>query len=240
MIEINHVKKSFGDLEVLKGIDLVVQKGEVISVIGASGSGKSTMLNCINALEPIDSGQIVVDGVDVHAKETNINKLRRNIGMVFQQWNSFPHLTTLENVALAPHIVLGKSKQEARKIARQQLEHVGLADKYDVYPSRMSGGQQQRLAIARALAMEPSYMLFDEVTSALDPELVGEVLDTLRLLSDEGMTMLVVTHEIGFARDVSDRVAYFHEGVVEELGSPDQVIDNPTSEKTRKFLVNVR
>ena len=240
MIEINHVKKSFGDLEVLKGIDLVVQKGEVISVIGASGSGKSTMLNCINALEPIDSGQIVVDGVDVHAKETNINKLRRNIGMVFQQWNSFPHLTTLENVALAPHIVLGKSKQEARKIARQQLEHVGLADKYDVYPSRMSGGQQQRLAIARALAMEPSYMLFDEVTSALDPELVGEVLDTLHLLSDEGMTMLVVTHEIGFARDVSDRVAYFHEGVVEELGSPDQVIDNPTSEKTRKFLVNVR
>jgi len=240
MIEINHVKKSFGDLEVLKGIDLVVQKGEVISVIGASGSGKSTMLNCINALEPIDSGQIVVDGVDVHAKETNVNKLRRNIGMVFQQWNSFPHLTTLENVALAPHIVLGKSKQEARKIARQQLEHVGLADKYDVYPSRMSGGQQQRLAIARALAMEPSYMLFDEVTSALDPELVGEVLDTLRLLSDEGMTMLVVTHEIGFARDVSDRVAYFHEGVVEELGSPDQVIDNPTSEKTRKFLVNVR
>ena len=240
MIEINHVKKSFGDLEVLKGIDLVVQKGEVISVIGASGSGKSTMLNCINALEPIDSGRIIVDGVDVHAKETNINKLRRNIGMVFQQWNSFPHLTTLENVALAPHIVLGKSKQEARKIARQQLEHVGLADKYDVYPSRMSGGQQQRLAIARALAMEPSYMLFDEVTSALDPELVGEVLDTLRLLSDEGMTMLVVTHEIGFARDVSDRVAYFHEGVVEELGSPDQVIDNPTSEKTRKFLVNVR
>ena len=240
MIEINHVKKSFGDLEVLKGIDLVVQKGEVISVIGASGSGKSTMLNCINALEPIDSGQIVVDGVDVHAKETNINKLRRNIGMVFQQWNSFPHLTTLENVALAPHIVLGKSKQEARKIARQQLEHVGLADKYDVYPSRMSGGQQQRLAIARALAMEPSYMLFDEVTSALDPELIGEVLDTLRLLSDEGMTMLVVTHEIGFARDVSDRVAYFHEGVVEELGSPDRVIDKPTSEKTRKFLVNVR
>ena len=240
MIEINHVKKSFGDLEVLRGIDFVVQKGEVISVIGASGSGKSTMLNCINALEPIDSGQIVVDGVDVHAKETNVNKLRRNIGMVFQQWNSFPHLTTLENVALAPHIVLGKSKQEARKIARRQLEHVGLADKYDVYPSRMSGGQQQRLAIARALAMEPSYMLFDEVTSALDPELVGEVLDTLRLLSDEGMTMLVVTHEIGFARDVSDRVAYFHEGVVEELGSPDQVIDNPTSEKTRKFLVNVR
>ena len=240
MIEINGVKKSFDELEVLKSINMVVNKGEVISIIGASGSGKSTMLYCINALEPIDSGQIIVDGVDVHARDTDVNKLRRKIGMVFQQWNSFPHLTTLENVALAPHIVLGKSKQESRQIARRQLEHVGLADKFDVYPSRMSGGQQQRLAIARALAMEPSYMLFDEVTSALDPELVGEVLDTLRLLSDEGMTMLVVTHEIGFARDVSDRVAYFHEGVIEELGPPGQVLENPVSENTQKFLAKVR
>lgn len=240
MIEIDGVTKSFGDLQVLKGVDLVVNIGEVISVIGASGSGKSTMLYCINALEPIDSGRIEVDGIDVHAKATDVNKLRRNIGMVFQQWNSFPHLTTLENVVLAPRIVLGKSKQEAREIARAQLEHVGLADKLDVYPSRMSGGQQQRLAIARALAMEPRYMLFDEVTSALDPELVGEVLDTLRLLSDEGMTMLVVTHEIGFARDVSDRVAFFHQGIIEELGPPSQVIENPTSENTRKFLANVR
>ena len=240
MIEINGVKKSFDELEVLKSINMVVNKGEVISIIGASGSGKSTMLYCINALEPIDSGQIIVDGVDVHARDTDVNKLRRKIGMVFQQWNSFPHLTTLENVALAPHIVLGKSKQESRQIARRQLEHVGLADKFDVYPSRMSGGQQQRLAIARALAMEPSYMLFDEVTSALDPELVGEVLDTLRLLSDEGMTMLVVTHEIGFARDVSDRVAYFHEGVIEELGPPGQVLENPVSEYTQKFLAKVR
>lgn len=240
MIEIKAVRKSFGDLSVLKGIDLSVEKGEVISVIGASGSGKSTMLYCINALEPIDSGEIVVDGVDVHNKTTDVNKLRRNIGMVFQQWNSFPHLTTLENVALAPRIVLGKSRSEAKEIARQQLEHVGLADKLDVYPSRMSGGQQQRLAIARALAMEPNYMLFDEVTSALDPELVGEVLDTLRLLSNEGMTMLVVTHEIGFARDVSDRVAYFHEGVIEELGPPEQVIENPRSVHTQKFLANVR
>ncbi len=240
MIEIEGVRKSFGELEVLKGIDLVVDKGEVISIIGASGSGKSTMLYCINALEPIDSGRILVDGVNVHAGDTDVNKLRRNIGMVFQQWNSFPHLTTLENVALAPRIVLGKSRQESREIARKQLEHVGLADKFDVYPSRMSGGQQQRLAIARALAMEPGYMLFDEVTSALDPELVGEVLDTLRLLSEEGMTMLVVTHEIGFARDVSDRVAYFHEGVIEELGPPAQVIENSTSEQTRKFLANVR
>ena len=240
MIEINGVKKSFAELEVLKSINMVVNKGEVISIIGASGSGKSTMLYCINALEPIDSGQIIVDGVDVHARDTDVNKLRRKIGMVFQQWNSFPHLTTLENVALAPHIVLGKSKQESRQIARRQLEHVGLADKFDVYPSRMSGGQQQRLAIARALAMEPSYMLFDEVTSALDPELVGEVLDTLRLLSDEVMTMLVVTHEIGFARDVSDRVADFHEGVIEELGPPGQVLENPISEHTQKFLAKVR
>jgi ABC-type polar amino acid transport system ATPase subunit len=240
MIEIKAVRKTFGDLEVLKGIDLVVQKGEVISVIGASGSGKSTMLYCINALESIDSGQILIDGVDSHAKSTNINALRRNIGMVFQQWNSFPHLTALENVSLAPHIVLGKSRAEATEIARRQLDHVGLSDKVDEFPSRLSGGQQQRLAIARALAMDPSYMLFDEVTSALDPELVGEVLDTLRLLSDEGVTMLVVTHEIGFARDVSDRVAYFHEGVIEELGTPGQVIENPNSKNTQKFLAKVR
>ena len=240
MIEIRDVRKSFGDLEVLKGIELTVEKGEVISIIGASGSGKSTMLYCINALEPIDSGHIIVDGVNVHGKGTDVNELRRNIGMVFQQWNSFPHLTTLENVALSPQIVLGYSKQAAREIAQKQLAHVGLDDKLDVYPSRMSGGQQQRLAIARALAMEPNYMLFDEVTSALDPELVGEVLDTLRLLSDEGMSMIVVTHEIGFARDVSDHVAYFHEGVIEELGPPSQVIENPQSEHTRKFLANVR
>jgi hydroxyproline transport system ATP-binding protein len=240
MIEIKSVKKSFGDLQVLKDISLTVEKGEVISVIGASGSGKSTMLYCINGLESIDAGQIIVDGVDVHARGTDLNKLRRNIGMVFQQWNSFPHLTTIENVALAPRLVLGKSRSEAREIARQQLQHVGLGDKLDVYPSRMSGGQQQRLAIARALAMNPGYMLFDEVTSALDPELVGEVLDTLHLLSDEGMTMIVVTHEIGFARDVSDRVAFFHEGVIEELGPPEQVLGNPQSKHTQKFLSNVR
>ena len=240
MIEIRHVEKSYGDIDVLKDINLTVNKGEVISIIGASGSGKSTMLYCINALEPIQKGQIIVDGIDVHAKDTDVNKLRQKIGVVFQQWNSFPHLTTLENVALAPQIVSGKSKVEAKAIARKQLEHVGLADKLDVYPSRMSGGQQQRLAIARALAMEPDYMLFDEVTSALDPELIGEVLDTLRLLSEEGMTMLVVTHEIGFARDVSDRIAYFHEGVIEEIGPPGQVIEHSQQENTRKFLSNVR
>jgi len=240
MIEIQGVKKSFGALRVLRGIDLTVNKGEVISVIGASGSGKSTMLYCINGLESINAGRILVDGVDVHDRRTDLNKLRRNIGMVFQQWNSFPHLTTLENVALAPRIVLGKSKAEARELARRQLEHVGLGDKLDVYPSRMSGGQQQRLAIARALAMSPGCMLFDEVTSALDPELVGEVLDTLKLLSEEGMTMIVVTHEISFAMDVSDRVAFFHEGVIEELGPPSRVLSSPQSPHTQKFLANVR
>jgi polar amino acid transport system ATP-binding protein len=240
MIEIKGVNKSFGDLHVLKGIDLTVEVSEVISIIGSSGSGKSTLLYCINALEPIQGGQILVDGTDVHAKETDVNKLRQKIGMVFQQWNSFPHLTTLENVALSPRIVAGKTRQEANEIARKQLEHVGLGDKLDVYPNKMSGGQQQRLAIARALAMEPDYMLFDEVTSSLDPELVGEVLDTLRLLSEEGMTMIVVTHEIGFARDVSDRVAFFREGVIEEIGPPSQVIQNPESEHTAQFLSNVR
>jgi len=240
MIEIKDVHKAFGDLEVLKGVTLDVSNGEVISVIGASGSGKSTLLYCINGLEPIQSGQILVDGTDVHAKETNVNKLRQGLGMVFQQWNSFPHLTTLENVALAPRIVLKKSKDEAREIASKQLDHVGLGDKLAVYPTKLSGGQQQRLAIARALAMEPHYMLFDEVTSALDPELVGEVLDALRMLSDEGMTMILVTHEIGFARDVSDRVAYFHEGVIEEIGPPSQVLLDPQSERTRKFLSAVR
>ena len=196
-------------------------------------------MNCINALDPIQRGHIFVDGTDVHAKGTDINKLRQKIGMVFQQWNSFPHLTTLENVALAPRIVVGKTRQEAEDIARRQLEHVGLGDKVDVYPNKMSGGQQQRLAIARALAMEPDYMLFDEVTSALDPELVGEVLDTLRLLSDEVKTMLLVTHEIGFARDVSDRVAFVRDGVIEEIGPPSQVIQNPQSEHTLQFLSSV-
>ncbi|MXQ07119.1 ATP-binding cassette domain-containing protein [Alphaproteobacteria bacterium GH1-50] len=240
MIEIRDLHKYFGDLHVLKGIDLDVQKGEVLSIIGASGSGKSTLLYCINALEPIQKGRVVVDGTDVHAKGTDINRLRQKLGMVFQQWNSFPHLTALENVALAPRIVKGKPKAEARDIASEQLRRVGLSDKINVYPSALSGGQQQRLAIARALAMEPEYMLFDEATSALDPELVGEVLDTMRLLAEEGMTMICVTHEMGFARDVSDRIAYFHQGVMEEIGPPQQLFGNPHSENTRKFLAKVR
>lgn len=240
MIEIHDLHKYFGSLHVLKGINLNVEKGEVLSVIGASGSGKSTLLYCINGLEPVQQGRVVVDGTDVHAKGTDINKLRQKLGMVFQQWNSFPHLTALENVALAPKIVKGKSKAESREIAAQQLKHVGLGEKLDVYPSALSGGQQQRLAIARALAMEPEYMLFDEATSALDPELVGEVLETMRMLAEEGMTMICVTHEMGFARDVSDRVAFFHQGVMEEIGPPAQIFGDAQSEHTRKFLANVR
>ena len=240
MIKISGLHKYFGDLHVLKGIDLDVSKGEVLSVIGASGSGKSTLLYCINGLEPIQQGEVLVDDVDVHAKGTDINTLRQRLGMVFQQWNSFPHLTALENVALAPRIVAKKSKADARAIAEKQLNHVGLNDKLNVYPSALSGGQQQRLPPPRALAMEPDYMLFDEATSALDPELVGEVLDTMRLLAEEGMTMICVTHEMGFARDVSDRVAYFHQGVMEEIGPPSQIFGAPKSEHTKKFLANVR
>ncbi|MEM6382958.1 MAG: amino acid ABC transporter ATP-binding protein [Pseudomonadota bacterium] len=240
MIEVRNLHKSFGDLQVLRGIDLDVANGEVVSVIGASGSGKSTLLYCINALEPINDGSVKVDGVDVHAKSTDINKLRQKLGMVFQQWNSFPHLTALENVALAPKIVRGLSKKEAEEIAAERLNHVGLGDKLKVFPGALSGGQQQRLAIARALAMEPQYMLFDEATSALDPELVGEVLDTMRLLAEDGMTMICVTHEMGFARDVSDRVAYFHDGLMEEIGPPSQIFGEAQSENTRRFLSKVR
>jgi polar amino acid transport system ATP-binding protein len=240
MISIQKVHKSFGDLEVLKGVSLDVEKGEVLSVIGGSGSGKSTLLYCINAIETIQKGKIFVDDVDVHSKETNKDKLRQKLGMVFQQWNSFPHMTVLENAALAPRIVKKMSKAEAMEIAKKELIHVGLGDKFDIYPTKMSGGQQQRLAIARALAMKPDYMLFDEVTSALDPELVGEVLDTLRLLADEGMTMICVTHEMSFARDVSDRVAYFHEGVIAEIGEARQVITDPQNPLTQKFLSKVR
>ncbi|MFT5422088.1 MAG: ABC-type polar amino acid transport system ATPase subunit [Candidatus Endobugula sp.] len=240
MIKIRNLHKAFGDVQVLKGIDLDVADGEVLTIVGSSGSGKSTLLYCINGLEPINNGEILVDGVDVHDKKTNLNSLREKIGMVFQQWNSFPHLTALENVALSPRIVKGLSKAAAEKIAAAQLEHVGIGDKLASYPAELSGGQQQRLAIARALAMEPSYMLFDEATSALDPELVGEVLDTMRLLAKDGMTMIVVTHEMSFAKEVSDRVAYFHQGIMEEIGTPEQIFGDPKSIHTQKFLANVR
>ncbi|MBD9677017.1 amino acid ABC transporter ATP-binding protein [Pseudomonas sp. PDM18] len=239
MIEIDNVHKAYGDLEVVKGVSLTVKKGEVVSIIGGSGSGKSTLLMCINGLEPIQRGKIRVDGIEVHAKTTDLNKLRQKIGIVFQQWNAFPHLTVLENVMLAPRKVLGLSKEEAEAMAVKQLRHVGLGDKLKVFPQKLSGGQQQRMAIARALAMSPDYMLFDEATSALDPQLVGEVLDTMRLLAEEGMTMVLVTHEIRFARDVSDRVAFFREGLVHEIGTPEQVIGNPQRAETAEFLRSV-
>lgn len=236
MIKIEAVRKSFGNLEVLKGIDLTVDRGEVVCLIGGSGSGKSTLLMCINALESIQSGRIEVDGIDVHAPSTDKNKLRRKLGIVFQQFNAFPHLTARENVALAPRHVLGLPKSETNQLAEHYLAHVGLGDKLDAYPTQLSGGQQQRLAIARALAMKPDYMLLDEVTSALDPELVGEVLDTLRLLAREGMTMIAVTHEIPFAREVADRVAFFHDGVIHEIGPARDLISNPQRTRTRDFL----
>lgn len=236
MIEIEDVHKSFGSLEVLKGVSMTVSKGEVVTVIGGSGSGKSTLLTCINGLEPIQRGRILIDGTVVHDSTTDLNKLRQKVGIVFQQFNAFPHLTVLENVTLALRKVRRLSRAESDEIAVKQLSHVGLADKLSVYPSRLSGGQQQRMAIARALAMSPSYMLFDEVTSALDPQLVGEVLDTLRLLASEGMTMICVTHEMRFAREVSDRVAFFREGQVHEIGPPSQIFEAPQKPETAAFL----
>ncbi len=239
MIEIENVHKSFGDLDVIKGVSLTVNKGEVVSIIGGSGSGKSTLLMCINGLEAIQQGCIRVDGTEVHNKATDLNRLRQRIGIVFQQWNAFPHLTVLENVMLAPRKVLGQSRAEAEEVAVRQLTHVGLADKLKVFPGKLSGGQQQRMAIARALAMSPDYMLFDEATSALDPQLVGEVLDTMRMLAEDGMTMVLVTHEISFAREVSDRVAFFRNGLVHEIGTPEQVLVSPQYAETADFLKSV-
>ena len=236
MIRIIDVHKSFGQLEVLKGINMDVEQNKVHSILGASGSGKSTLLQCINGLEKIQKGKILVDEIEVNDKKTNLNSLRKKIGIVFQQFNVFPHLTTLENVTLALKTVLKKNKKEAKEIAVQQIQKIGLSDKMNVYPSKLSGGQQQRLAIARALAMSPSYMLFDEITSALDPMLVGEVLDALRLLKNEGMTMMIVTHEIRFAKEVSDRVSFLNEGKVIESGSPNEIIDSPKETETIKFL----
>jgi len=239
-IEIENLRKSVGVLQVFKGINLTVANGEVGTMIGGSGSGKSTLLTCINWLEAIDGGSIKIDGVEVHAKATYNNKLRQDVGIVFRQWNAFSHLTMLDNVMLAPRKVLGMAKDQAEEIATKHLVHIGLADKIGVYPSRPSGGQQERMAVARALAMQPEYMLFDEVTSALDPQLVGEVLDTRRMLATEGMTMVCVTHEMACARDVSNRVAFFHQGVMAEIGSPDQIFGSPQNTETQKFLSGVR
>ena len=239
MIKIKDVHKSYGDLKVLNGIDLEVNNGEVVCLVGASGSGKSTLLLCVNALEGINKGEVLVDEISVHDKNTNQNELRKKLGIVFQQFNTFPHLTALNNVSLALKLVLKMSKKESNALAEEHLIKVGLKEKLNHYPSELSGGQQQRLAIARALAMSPSYLLLDEITSALDPELVGEVLDTLRMLADEGMTMIVVTHEIPFAREVANRVAFFHEGKIHEIGSSKDLISNPKKIRTKEFLSKI-
>ncbi|BDB19523.1 amino acid ABC transporter ATP-binding protein [Pseudomonas sp. CYM-20-01] len=239
MIDIKDVRKSFGAVEVIKGVNLTIQKSEVLCLIGASGSGKSTLLQCINGLEPIQGGSIMVDGTDVHARGTDLNKLRQKLGIVFQQYNAFPHLTALENVALAPRLVKKLPNAQALQLARDHLAFVGLDNRADMRPASLSGGQQQRLAIARALAMQPDYMLFDEVTSALDPELVGEVLDTIRKLKDSGMTLIMVTHDIAFARECADRIAFFDNGLICEVGDARQVINEPQEERTRQFLQRV-
>ena len=235
-IDVRKLHKSFGEFEVLKGIDFTVETGEVVCVLGPSGSGKSTLLRCLNRLEEPNGGQIVIDGEDITDIDADVDKLRTNIGMVFQQFNLFPHLTVLKNLTVAQTGVLKRNKGEAVGIAREMLERVGLSDKVHEYPAHLSGGQQQRVAIARALSMKPKMMLFDEPTSALDPELVGEVLDVMRTLAGEGMTMMVVTHEIGFAHDVADRVVFMDDGVVIEEGAPEKVLQDPQHERTKKFL----
>jgi len=235
-VRIEELQKSFDDLEVLKGIDLVVQKHEVICLIGASGSGKSTLLRCIDLLEPIDAGRILIDGINITARGTDQDAVRRRIGIVFQSFNLFPHMTVLQNVALAPVKVLKQSRDQAEERSRELLERFGLADKADEYPERLSGGQQQRVAIVRALAMDPDVLLLDEITSALDPELVAEVLDVIRELAAQGMTMVIATHEMAFARDVAHRVCFLDDGRILEEGPPDRIFSEPTNERTRRFL----
>jgi ABC-type polar amino acid transport system ATPase subunit len=244
MLRLEGIHKRFGKLEVLKGIDLDVAKGEVVCILGPSGSGKSTLLRCVNLLEPPEQGEIFLEGHDIckgpgsgsGVSSWELDFVRQRVGIVFQQFNLFPHKSVLENVTMAPEKVLGRPKEEARAKGTALLERVGLADKLSQYPERLSGGQQQRVAIARALAMDPHVMLFDEVTSALDPELVKEVLDVMRELAQEGMTMLVVTHELGFAKEVGDKVIFMDGGVIVEQGKPIEVLDNPREERTKKFL----
>ncbi|MGN0194535.1 MAG: amino acid ABC transporter ATP-binding protein [Pseudoramibacter sp.] len=235
-IEVKNLEKSFGDLQVLKDINLEVNEGEVVCVIGPSGSGKSTMLRCLNGLETPTSGSIIIDGHHISDPEVDIDMARRNIGMVFQQFNLFPFMTVKRNVTFAPVTLKMMSQEEADKKAEHLLDRVGMLDKADAYPKQLSGGQQQRVAIARALEMNPDIMLFDEPTSALDPEMVGEVLNVMEHLASEGMTMVVVTHEMGFAKHVADRVIFIDEGVVVEEGTPEQVFDHPQNERTQNFL----
>lgn len=238
MINIKGLCKSYGDVHVLKGIDLDIREKEVVVIIGPSGSGKSTLLRCMNYLEEPTKGSVSVDGILLDG-EANINKVREEVGMVFQRFNLFPHMTVLQNIMLAPMKVRNIAREEAEKTARELLERVGLADKADNYPTQLSGGQQQRVAIARALAMKPKVMLFDEPTSALDPEMVGEVLDVMRKLAEEGMTMVIVTHEMGFAREVGDRLLFVDEGKILEQGVPKEVFEHPQQERTRLFLSKV-
>ena len=239
MIVFNQVNKYFGDFHVLKDINLQIEKGEVVVVIGPSGSGKSTMLRCINRLETINSGTLKVNDVLINDKKTNINEIRRDIGMVFQHFYLYPHKTVLQNITLAPMKVLGKTKEEAEKTAKFYLEKVGIPDKANSYPAQLSGGQQQRVAIARGLAMNPEVMLFDEPTSALDPEMIGEVLDVMKALAKEGMTMVVVTHEMGFAREVANRIVFMDEGRILEESTPAEFFTNPEEERARTFLSRI-
>ena len=239
IIEVRALKKTFGENDVLRGIDVDINRGDVICVIGASGSGKSTFLRCLNLLEKANSGSIVFNGVDLMAKGVDINLHRQKMGMVFQQFNLFPHLTILRNLTLAPMMLLGASKEEAEAKAMELLERVGLADRANDYPDRLSGGQKQRIAIARALAMNPDVILFDEPTSALDPEMVGEVLDLMKDLAKTGVTMVIVTHEMGFAREVADRVVFMDEGVIIEEGTPADIFDNPQNPRLKSFLSKV-
>lgn len=239
IVRIQGLKKSYGDLEVLKGVDLDIKRGEVVVVLGPSGSGKSTMLRCINLLEVPTEGKIFFENTEITDPNTDINDIRRHVGMVFQSFNLFPHLTAKGNVMLAQQKVLKRSKEDAEKVALEQLTKVGLRERADHYPSQLSGGQQQRVAIARALAMEPHVMLFDEATSALDPELVRDVLDVMRQLARDGMTMIVVTHEMKFARDVADRVVFMDGGYIVEEGSPAEVFDHPQHDRTKDFLGHI-
>ena len=239
MIKIEGLTKHFGKLEVLKGISTTIEDGEVVAIIGPSGSGKSTFLRCLNLLEKPTGGHVYIDGVDITDKKTNIMKIRQNVGMVFQHFYLFPHKTVLDNLTYAPMKVKRKSKQEAEKKAMELLNKVGLAEKASEYPSRLSGGQKQRVAIARALAMEPEVMLFDEPTSALDPEMVKEVLDVMKSLVEEGMTMAIVTHEMGFAREVADRVLFLEGGVLAEDAPPEEFFSNPKSQRARDFLEKI-
>ncbi|WP_298704194.1 amino acid ABC transporter ATP-binding protein [uncultured Veillonella sp.] len=238
MIQLIDVHKKFGELHVLKGIDLTVNAGEVVVIIGPSGSGKSTVLRCMNYLEEPTSGKVIVDGMDLSDKK-NINKVRAEVGMVFQRFNLFPHMSVLNNITLAPQKIRKMSKAEAETTARELLKRVGLEDKADAYPEQLSGGQQQRVAIARSLAMKPKVMLFDEPTSALDPEMVREVLDVMKSLAGDGMTMVVVTHEMKFAKEVADRVLFVDGGEILEDGTPEQVFDNPQNERTKLFLSKI-